>query len=205
MPPEASACTLWGGIRNNSCQDRLVLRSAPHVLRRGRYRLLFDLNQNQLASCSVEKPVRPSYSDRGAKLDVRETSQFVDCIALSAQRVSRAVHSSLGYIHSSWRQTRRKLFGSIWKPLGYWIQLPRVSFIASQLVNCCCSKSEAHNLRCFCSPGQLVRRNRETQERHRVSQAKCATRGHAASKHLNPDMPPNICPVSAVTATSKGC
>ena len=45
VPPEASACMLWGGMSscglkhqiNNCCQDRLVLRSAPHVLRRGRY------------------------------------------------------------------------------------------------------------------------------------------------------------------------
>ena len=44
VPPEASACMLWGGMsscglrhQNNNCQDRLVLRSAPHVLRRGRY------------------------------------------------------------------------------------------------------------------------------------------------------------------------
>ncbi len=44
VPPEASACTLWGGM--SSCGlsittimilDKLVLRSAPHVLRLSRY------------------------------------------------------------------------------------------------------------------------------------------------------------------------
>ncbi len=44
VPPEASACTLWGGM--SSCGlsittimilDTLVLRSAPHVLRLSRY------------------------------------------------------------------------------------------------------------------------------------------------------------------------
>ena len=37
VPPEASACMLWGGM--SSCGlSTLVLRSAPHVLRRGRYK-----------------------------------------------------------------------------------------------------------------------------------------------------------------------
>ena len=43
VPPEASACMLMGWNeqlraqhQNNNCQERLVLRSAPHVLRRGR-------------------------------------------------------------------------------------------------------------------------------------------------------------------------
>ncbi len=44
VPPEASDCTLWGGM--SSCGlsittimilDKLVLRSAPHVLRLSRY------------------------------------------------------------------------------------------------------------------------------------------------------------------------
>ena len=44
VPPEASACMLWGGMNscaqhhNNNCLERLVLRSAPHVFRRGRYK-----------------------------------------------------------------------------------------------------------------------------------------------------------------------
>ena len=43
VPPEASACMLWGGMsscaqhHSNNGLERLVLRSAPHVFRRGRY------------------------------------------------------------------------------------------------------------------------------------------------------------------------
>ena len=43
VPPEASACMLWGGMsscaqyHSNNGLERLVLRSAPHVFRRGHY------------------------------------------------------------------------------------------------------------------------------------------------------------------------
>ncbi len=61
VPPEASACTLWGGM--SSCGlsittimilDTLVLRSAPHVLRLSRYASrAFELDMNDRRDVTV--------------------------------------------------------------------------------------------------------------------------------------------------------
>ena len=68
VPPEASACMLWGGMsscaqhHSNNGLERLVLRSAPHVFRRGPYERV-----EQLALCERSGPI----SDTGMTWVVR--------------------------------------------------------------------------------------------------------------------------------------
>ena len=98
---------LWGGMsscaqhHNNKCLERLVLRSAPHVFRRGRYKAMLIAGPNTLDSrvtaCRHERTRmvclnnRPNMSDTPFALNVDGSARD----PLAFQAALKADHKKL--------------------------------------------------------------------------------------------------------------